>query len=231
MSDDEQADVDPRDGRDETRNERMDRNWNDLLQELRVTQTGTQILSGFLLTLVFQPRFASLDPLQKGLYVGLVLLSATTIVLGLAPVNLHRALFHQLLKPSIVRFGHVALRLQIAGVALIVVGTVLLILDVGLGRRAGLIGAAGVLLLVLAAAAVPRFLRSSPRRPPRARRLSCDRDPGATADGSGPVRDGHTLTPCRDGSTTRTSPRSGSEPGSTRSSGPTSRSATRAAAR
>ena len=159
MSDDEQADVDPRDGRDETRNERMDRNWNDLLQELRVTQTGTQILSGFLLTLVFQPRFASLDGVQKGLYVGLVLLSATTIVLGLAPVNLHRALFHQLLKPSIVRFGHVALRLQIAGVALIVVGTVLLILDVGLGRRAGLIGAAGVLLLVLAAAAVPLFLR------------------------------------------------------------------------
>ena len=156
---DEQADVDPRDGRDETTNERMDRNWNDLLQELRVTQTGTQILSGFLLTLVFQPRFASLDSVQKGLYVGLVLLSATTIVLGLAPVNLHRALFHQLLKPSIVRFGHIALRLQIAGVALIVVGTVLLILDVGLGRRAGLIGAAGVLLLVLAAAAVPLFLR------------------------------------------------------------------------
>ena len=97
------------------RNDRMDRNWNDLLQELRVTQTGTQILSGFLLTLVFQPRFASLDFLQNGLYVGLVLLSATTIVLGLAPVNLHRALFHQQLKSSIVRFGHLALRLQLAG--------------------------------------------------------------------------------------------------------------------
>ena len=158
-SDQSAADADPGDGRDESVNERMDRNWIEILQELRVTQTGTQILSGFLLTLVFQPRFASLDPLQKSLYVGLVLLSATTIVLGLAPVNLHRALFHQLLKPSIVRFGHVALRLQIAGVALIVVGTVLLILDVGLGRRAGLIGAASVLLLVLAAAAVPRFLR------------------------------------------------------------------------
>ncbi|HEY5978312.1 MAG TPA: DUF6328 family protein [Microlunatus sp.] len=159
MSGREKADADPADGRDETQNERMDRNWNDLLQELRVTQTGTQILSGFLLTLVFQPRFATLDSVQRGLYVALVLLAATTIVLGLAPVNLHRALFHQLLKPSIVRFGHIALRLQLAGVALIVVGTVLLILDVGLGRRAGLIGAAGILTLVLVAASLPRVVR------------------------------------------------------------------------
>ncbi len=157
MGTDQPEDAVPDDGRDESRNERMDRNWNELLQELRVTQTGTQIISGFLLTLVFQPRFASLDPLQRGLYVGLVLLAATTIVLGLAPVNLHRALFHQQLKASIVSFGHVALRAQLAGVALIVVGTVLLVLDVGVGRRAGLIGAAGTLALVLVAACVPFF--------------------------------------------------------------------------
>jgi Family of unknown function (DUF6328) len=152
-------DADPTDGRDETVTQRMDRNWNELLQELRVTQTGTQILSGFLLTLVFQPRFASLDALQRGLYVALVILAATTIVLGLAPVNLHRALFHQQLKPSIVWFGNLALRLQLAGVALIVVGTVLLILDVGVGRRAGVLGAAGVLILVVLAAGVPAFFR------------------------------------------------------------------------
>ena len=41
-------DVDPTDGRDESLNERMDRNWNEILQELRVTQTGTQIFTGFL---------------------------------------------------------------------------------------------------------------------------------------------------------------------------------------
>jgi hypothetical protein len=157
MGTDQPEDAAPDDGRDESRNERMDRNWNELLQELRVTQTGTQILSGFLLTLVFQPRFATLDPVQRGLYVALVLLAATTIVLGLAPVNLHRALFQQQLKESIVGFGHVALRAQLAGVALIVVGTVLLVLDVGVGRRVGLIGAAGTLALVLVAACVPFF--------------------------------------------------------------------------
>lgn len=79
MSPDRYADAVPHDGRDETQNERMDRNWNELLQELRVTQTGTQILSGFLLTLVFQPRFASLDALQRGLYVALVILAADRV--------------------------------------------------------------------------------------------------------------------------------------------------------
>ena len=49
------------DGRDETPTERYDRNWIELLQELRVLQTGTQILTGFLLALAFQPAFADLD--------------------------------------------------------------------------------------------------------------------------------------------------------------------------
>ena len=56
------------DGRDETENEQSDRNWNEMLQETRIVQTGTQILSGFLLTIAFQPRFATLSPLQHDLY-------------------------------------------------------------------------------------------------------------------------------------------------------------------
>lgn len=58
-------DTDPqdnlRDGRDESPSERADRNWYEVLQELRVMQTGTQILTGFLLALAFQPAFADLD--------------------------------------------------------------------------------------------------------------------------------------------------------------------------
>lgn len=53
--------------RSETEAERLDRNWSSLLQELRVTQTGVQLLTGFLLTLPFQARFA---------YAGLLLLGA-----------------------------------------------------------------------------------------------------------------------------------------------------------
>lgn len=146
------------DGRDETENQRMDRNWNELLQELRVTQTGTQILSGFMLTLPFQARFVALDEFEHGVYVVLVMLAAVTIVLGLAPVNLHRALFRHRLKPSIVAFAHRALRAQLVGVSLIVVGTVLLVLDVAVGRWAGVLGAGLVLVLIVVAAAVPRMI-------------------------------------------------------------------------
>ncbi len=47
------------DDRDETEAQRLDRNWSSLLQELRVAQTGVQLLTGFLLILPFQPRFTS----------------------------------------------------------------------------------------------------------------------------------------------------------------------------
>lgn len=154
---DPDADAVANDGRDETENQRMDRNWNEMLQELRVTQTGTQILSGFMLTLPFQARFVTLDAFERGVYVVLVLLAAVTIVLGLAPVNLHRALFRRRLKPSVVAFGHGALRAQLVGVSLIVVGTVLLVLDIAVDRRAGIVGGCLVLILILGAAVVPRF--------------------------------------------------------------------------
>ena len=48
--------------------ERLDRNWADLLQELRVVQTGVQLLTGFLLTLPFQARFAALGEFQQNVY-------------------------------------------------------------------------------------------------------------------------------------------------------------------
>ncbi len=42
---DEDDDRDP--GRAETETERLDRHWASLLQELRVAQTGVQVLTGF----------------------------------------------------------------------------------------------------------------------------------------------------------------------------------------
>src|SRR3982074_107672 len=56
----------------ETETERLDRNWSTLLQELRVTQTGVQLLTGFLLMLPFQQRFDRLDELMRGVYAATV---------------------------------------------------------------------------------------------------------------------------------------------------------------
>src|SRR3954452_4540316 len=131
----EQRDIDPTDGRDETLDERMDRNWNEMLQEMRVTQTGTQILSGFLLTIAFQPKFAELDTFDKGVYLFLVVAATLTTALALAPVHLHRSLFRQHSKTALVAVGHLLLRSALLGLALVITGTVLLIFDVATGRR------------------------------------------------------------------------------------------------
>ena len=128
------ADADPSDGRDESVNERMDRNWNEILQELRVTQTGTQILTGFLLAIAFQSKFDELTTFQHRVYLVLVITAVLTTAMGLAPVNLHRGLFRKHAKAVVVRTAHIILLITLAGVGLVLTGTVLLIFDVVVGR-------------------------------------------------------------------------------------------------
>ena len=89
--------------RHETDDERADRNWEDLLQELRVTQTGIQLLSGFLLILPFQSRFEDLDAFQVDWYLGLLLLALVIVALLLTPVGMHRRLFRQRVKDDMGR--------------------------------------------------------------------------------------------------------------------------------
>jgi hypothetical protein len=159
-------DADPSDGRNESFNEKMDRNWNDILQELRVTQTGTQILTGFLLAIAFQPKFDSLTDFQQRIYLFLVLAAVTTTALGLAPVNLHRGLFRRRIKFRTVQTAHVLLRLTLAGVAAVSAGAVLLIFDVVVGRTAAYLASGFVLLLVIAIAALPAILRRNTNTTP-----------------------------------------------------------------
>lgn len=129
------ADAQP-DGRDETRDERADRNWNEVLQELRVLQTGTQILTGFLLALAFQPSFADLESAQRIVYLALVVLSALSAVVALAPVSVHRLLFARRAKPAIVRFGHVCMIGALVLVSVLLVGVVAFVFDVVVGGAA-----------------------------------------------------------------------------------------------
>ena len=71
-------------GRDETEEERLDRKWNDLLQELRVMQTGAQLTAGFLLTLPFQSTFPNSTPSSAGSTSCLVCVAALTTALVMA---------------------------------------------------------------------------------------------------------------------------------------------------
>lgn len=156
------------DGRNETPAERSDRNWNDILQELRVTQTGTQIISGFLLTLAFQPRFSELDQEQVVVYLVLVCLAAASTALGLAPVGLHRTLFHRHEKARMVIIGNRLLVATLWLVSILASGVVLFIFDVVVGREAGaMAGAATGAVLVIVLVVLPwiaqRGRGSSPR--------------------------------------------------------------------
>lgn len=132
------------DGRPETPAQRADRNWNEILQELRVLQTGTQILTGFLLALAFQSSFADLSPTQRTFYLVLICLAALSAVVALAPVALHRAVFHLQVKPALVRTGHNCLRGALTLVSLLLVGVVVFVFDVVVSLAAGT--AAGVVL-------------------------------------------------------------------------------------
>ena len=150
MSHEGPDDAMPGDGRDETEAERLDRNWTELLQELRVTQTGTQILTGFLLTIPFQQRFTELSAVQLDIYLVLVVFAALATILALAPVSLHRALFRTGAKARIVRLANRLLIAALVCVAVTLVGTTLLIFDVVAGTPYGIV--AGLVTLVLCAA-------------------------------------------------------------------------------
>lgn len=135
-------------GRNESREEQLDRNWAELLQELRVLQTGVQILAGFLLTLPFQQRFKDLDDFQVGLYLVNVVIATLTTSFILLPVSVHRRLFRQRLKETLVSSADTITKIALAGVGMISVGTAALVFDVTAGRTAGLT-AGGILLAVL----------------------------------------------------------------------------------
>jgi hypothetical protein len=113
----------------ESESERLTRNLNELLQELRVTQTGVQILTGFLLTLPFSQRFEQLDGVQKSVY--LVILSGSVIATGLivAPVAFHRMLFRHGERPWLVSAANHAARAGLLSLALTTTGVVWLVFD------------------------------------------------------------------------------------------------------
>ena len=120
---------------------RLSRNWDELLQELRVTQTGTQILTGFLLTLPFTPRFAELSARQEITYLATLVGSVVTTGLIISPVAFHRLLFRQQQKPWLVAAADTTAKIGLLLLAVTTSGVVLLVFDVVLSWSAALIAA------------------------------------------------------------------------------------------
>lgn len=147
------------DDRDESPSERLDRHWTEILQELRVTQTGTQVLTGFLLTVPFQQRFTELTEGQRVGYLVLVVLSAVTTGLMVAPVSLHRRLFRHHARATLVRVADLTMRAGLVLFALVVGGVVMLVFDVVAGRMPAVVATLGMLaFLGVAWFAVPALV-------------------------------------------------------------------------
>ncbi|MCU1690529.1 MAG: hypothetical protein JWN61_1013 [Pseudonocardiales bacterium] len=154
--------------RDESVDTRLDRNYSELLQELRISETGVQVLFGFLLAISFQQRFAEIDDFEKAVFVTTLLCCALSIGLLVAPVAYHRVVFRRGLKDKLVQ---AASGFVIAGTTfmlLAIIGSVLLILDFAIGRVFGVVTASILMALFLALwvalplTAVRRARRSEP---------------------------------------------------------------------
>jgi hypothetical protein len=117
----------------ETSSQRLNRNFAELLQEVRIAQVGVQVLLAFQLTVAFMPRFAGFTVSQREIYVGALVLGAASAALTIAPAPFHRLVFHRRLKRELV---HASSRLALAGFVLLMLSlaaTILLVTDVVAG--------------------------------------------------------------------------------------------------
>jgi hypothetical protein len=140
------------DRRDEDPAKRWDRNYSELLQELRVAQTGVQILFAFLLTIPFSARFVeATGPFDHFVYVFTVVTTALAMALLVAPATHHRQMFRQGRKPELVVTSSRLAKVGLAVMLVSVMGAVYLVLDVvaGLGWAAAIVGFLAALYVFL----------------------------------------------------------------------------------
>jgi hypothetical protein len=101
----------------------------ELLQEVRVAQTGTQILFAFLLGVPFTQRFGEVTSFQQTVYFGTLLAAAVASAFLIAPSAYHRILFRQKEKQFVIEASNVLIIVGLAFVALAMSGVILLITD------------------------------------------------------------------------------------------------------
>jgi hypothetical protein len=157
----------------------LNRNWDELMQELRAAQTGVQVLTGFLLTVPFSTRFSTLTPFHRWLYLVVLAGAVTSTCLILAPVAFHRLLFRQGQRLLLVETAN---RLALAGLGTLMLTLclmVFLVVDVVTRLEWAFLAAGAALVLflafwVLAPLGLARLGRF-PTNPPPDTARSCER--------------------------------------------------------
>jgi hypothetical protein len=129
----------------------INRNWTELVQELRATQIGVQVLIGFLLALPYTDKFDTLDHVEKAAYLTVLSIAVAATAAVLAPIAYHRILFRRGLRPWLVETANKIARAGLVLAALSMCGVVFLAFDLAAGTAAGVVasGAAFVGYVVL----------------------------------------------------------------------------------
>jgi hypothetical protein len=136
------------DGRHETEKERLDRNLNELLGELRVALPGVQVLFAFLLAVPFNQGFQKVSEFQKDVYLVTLLLTAIATALLIAPSAYHRIEFRQDDKHHIVFISN---RFAIAGfgfLAAAMSSAILLVTDYLFGSTTAAVCTGGAVIVL-----------------------------------------------------------------------------------
>ena len=148
MSD--ESGLHPQSGRRETEKERVDRNLQEMLGELRVALPGVQVLFAFLLVVPFNQRFGQVTDFQKTLYLITLLFTTASSICLIAPTAHHRLEFRRQDKENIVRTGNRIVLVGLGLLAIAMTGAVLFVTDVIYGTTTTTIAAAGGVALAFA---------------------------------------------------------------------------------
>jgi Family of unknown function (DUF6328) len=133
-ADEDQSQWDQR-ARHETREEQLDRNLGEMVQELRVAQMGVQFLFAALLAIPFQQRFKDLTDFQRDAYASTLVLTLASAILLVAPASFHRIVFRQRVKAELIAASQRLMLAGLATLALAMTSALVLVLDVVTGRH------------------------------------------------------------------------------------------------
>jgi hypothetical protein len=132
----------------ETRQERINRELMELLNELRIALPGVQFLFAFLLIVPFQQTVDRMTDFQRGVYFVALASAAVATVLLIAPAAQHRVLFRQHDKEALLRRNSRSAFAGLIALAVAITSAVLLVVDVLFSRTLAW-GTAGVLAALL----------------------------------------------------------------------------------
>lgn len=114
---------------DETQDERLQREHEQLFHELRAIIPGVEVLFAFMLTVAFTERFERLSDVQRWVYYATFLTAGAALLFLLAPASFHRLRFREDDKEAMMRSANVEVIIALVLISMAIAGTVFLITD------------------------------------------------------------------------------------------------------